>query len=141
MLMSDWRSDVGSSDLRATGGCECFESWLCSAAGVDDVLGQLVARNSARSYAVDPRDEDSRIERGHEVSSLTLVWELDARARYSIQLRGDHGERVGRELFERIAWWQGGNGVPKRSEEHTSELPSLMRSSYAVFCLKKKTIN
>src|SRR3546814_10357446 len=27
----------------------------------------------------------------------------------------------------------------KRSEEHTSELQSLMRSSYAVFCLKKKT--
>src|SRR3546814_3090190 len=26
-----------------------------------------------------------------------------------------------------------------RSEEHTSELPSLMRTSYAVFCLKKKT--
>src|SRR3546814_1565962 len=26
-----------------------------------------------------------------------------------------------------------------RSEEHTSELQSLMRSSYAVFCLKKKT--
>src|SRR3546814_3024817 len=25
-----------------------------------------------------------------------------------------------------------------RSEEHTSELPSLMRKSYAVFCLKKK---
>src|SRR3546814_20049087 len=77
MLMSDWRSDVGSSDLRATGGCECFGSWRCSAAGVDDVLGQLVARNSARSSAVDPRDEDSRIERGHEVSSLTVVWELD----------------------------------------------------------------
>src|SRR3546814_7685919 len=29
----------------------------------------------------------------------------------------------------------------KRSEEHTSELQSLMRISYAVFCLKKKTIN
>src|SRR3546814_5303251 len=28
-----------------------------------------------------------------------------------------------------------------RSEEHTSELQSLMRSSYAVFCLKKKKIN
>src|SRR3546814_4415241 len=27
-----------------------------------------------------------------------------------------------------------------RSEEHTSELQSLMRSSYAVFCLKKKNI-
>src|SRR3546814_1737359 len=29
----------------------------------------------------------------------------------------------------------------QRSEEHTSELQSLMRSSYAVFCLKKKTKN
>src|SRR3546814_7029546 len=28
-----------------------------------------------------------------------------------------------------------------RSEEHTSELQSLMRISYAVFCLKKKNIN
>src|SRR3546814_1475322 len=28
---------------------------------------------------------------------------------------------------------------PWRSEEHTSELQSLMRSSYAVFCLKKNT--
>src|SRR3546814_6290302 len=31
--------------------------------------------------------------------------------------------------------------VPARSEEHTSELQSLMRSSYAVFCLKKKNTN
>src|SRR3546814_1330728 len=30
-------------------------------------------------------------------------------------------------------------GVAGRSEEHTSELQSLMRISYAVFCLKKKT--
>src|SRR3546814_4605221 len=29
----------------------------------------------------------------------------------------------------------------RRSEEHTSELQSLMRISYAVFCLKKKKIN
>src|SRR3546814_10520263 len=35
----------------------------------------------------------------------------------------------------------GASGVrrPSRSEEHTSELQSLMRISYAVFCLKKKT--
>src|SRR3546814_1872225 len=33
----------------------------------------------------------------------------------------------------------GGDAV--RSEEHTSELQSLMRISYAVFCLKKKTTN
>src|SRR3546814_5744377 len=36
-------------------------------------------------------------------------------------------------LAERLAYID-------RSEEHTSELQSLMRSSYAVFCLKKKTI-
>src|SRR3546814_7345768 len=34
-----------------------------------------------------------------------------------------------------LAW---GKPVPLRSEEHTSELQSLMRISYAVFCLKKK---
>src|SRR3546814_5430107 len=36
-----------------------------------------------------------------------------------------------------------GRGVDamQRSEEHTSELPSLMRHSYAVFCLKKKRNN
>src|SRR3546814_1247628 len=28
------------------------------------------------------------------------------------------------------------SGLPRRSEEHTSELQSLMRTSYAVFCLK-----
>src|SRR3546814_6221019 len=32
-----------------------------------------------------------------------------------------------------------GDGERVRSEEHTSELQSLMRISYAVFCLKKKT--
>src|SRR3546814_4278440 len=35
----------------------------------------------------------------------------------------------------------GAIGDGKRSEEHTSELQSLMRISYAVFCLKKKTIS
>src|SRR3546814_8195009 len=50
-----------------------------------------------------------------------------------------------------VAWMdiQGGNGAvfdpaieqQGRSEEHTSELQSLMRISYAVFCLKKKKQN
>src|SRR3546814_10484476 len=42
-------------------------------------------------------------------------------------------------------WWssqdsdvQAAGAAAKRSEEHTSELQSLMRISYAVFCLKKK---
>src|SRR3546814_1117815 len=37
----------------------------------------------------------------------------------------------------RSMWWCTGSAA--RSEEHTSELQSLMRISYAVFCLKKKT--
>src|SRR3546814_10001372 len=35
----------------------------------------------------------------------------------------------------------GRNDLARRSEEHTSELQSLMRISYAVFCLKKKKTN
>src|SRR3546814_5723310 len=33
------------------------------------------------------------------------------------------------------------SALPRRSEEHTSELQSLMRISYAVFCLKKKKLS
>src|SRR3546814_5078764 len=38
-------------------------------------------------------------------------------------------------------WAQSGTMADIRSEEHTSELQSLMRISYAVFCLKKKKNN
>src|SRR3546814_2217430 len=46
-------------------------------------------------------------------------------------------------LWDRGIWEPEGDpdeSYAKRSEEHTSELQSLMRISYAVFCLKKKTI-
>src|SRR3546814_2469091 len=42
------------------------------------------------------------------------------------------------EDLARHAWRDALDGRPFRSEEHTSELQSLMRISYAVFCLKKK---
>src|SRR3546814_9805679 len=42
--------------------------------------------------------------------------------------------RLGSHLTARNRW-----PVTMRSEEHTSELQSLMRISYAVFCLKKKS--
>src|SRR3546814_8171101 len=44
-------------------------------------------------------------------------------------------------LFEAEALFRAAlvTGALSRSEEHTSELQSLMRISYAVFCLKKKT--
>src|SRR3546814_5916114 len=52
-------------------------------------------------------------------------------------LAGDPGRQPRRDGRPPL----GGAGAPlaRRSEEHTSELQSLMRTSYAVFCLKKKT--
>src|SRR3546814_6475347 len=43
-----------------------------------------------------------------------------------------------RWAIERYSRFTIGVGGSRRSEEHTSELQSLMRISYAVFCLKKK---
>src|SRR3546814_3570500 len=81
---------------------------------------------------------------------------IEQRARTDDSARGetgtiecDHGHKVdrigcdeydaveagGRELGDALADDHG------RSEEHTSELQSLMRNSYAVFCLKKKKKN
>src|SRR3546814_10752662 len=54
------------------------------------------------------------------------------------------GQIFGRTLDEPLHMAAGGVGITQanrtqnRSEEHTSELQSLMRTSYAVFCLKKK---
>src|SRR3546814_2840551 len=48
---------------------------------------------------------------------------------------GAEGDRPGEFLAEPE---DAERGAEQRSEEHTSELQSLMRRSYAVFCLKKK---
>src|SRR3546814_5237991 len=44
------------------------------------------------------------------------------------------------DVAKAAGWDQDITGCLSRSEEHTSELQSLMRISYAVFCLKKKNI-
>src|SRR3546814_6564454 len=54
----------------------------------------------------------------------------------AIGYTGEFGlARLNRRLWQ---WREDFGGEAFRSEEHTSELQSLMRSSYAVFCLKKK---
>src|SRR3546814_6461992 len=65
--------------------------------------------------------------------ALQGVVEVLAVDRDAVDQRGTGGVE-GAALAERGA---GAVAVP-RSEEHTSELQSLMRISYAVFCLKKK---
>src|SRR3546814_4522774 len=59
------------------------------------------------------------------------------RGNYLFGFRGEGvktGTRIGRNTRENAY-----GELIRRSEEHTSELQSLMRISYAVFCLKKKT--
>src|SRR3546814_954642 len=51
--------------------------------------------------------------------------------------RRDRGDTGGRAGPEGLARYRG--GAVRRSEEHTSELQSLIRTSYAVLCLTQKT--
>src|SRR3546814_4904743 len=48
------------------------------------------------------------------------------------------GQVLADDLADEVLLFGGRRGIARRSEEHTSELQSLMRISYAVFCLKKK---
>src|SRR3546814_4904408 len=82
------------------------------------------------------------------------VTENGAKAELEIELKYYEGrpviERLQRISRSGLRQYRGKDALPKvlnglgiaiisRSEEHTSELQSLMRISYAVFCLKKKT--
>src|SRR3546814_2286457 len=60
------------------------------------------------------------------------AWNVSGTA--SIPVSDDFGIRLSALVKRR-------DGFATRSEEHTSELQSLMRISYAVFCLKKKNTN
>src|SRR3546814_4197766 len=55
------------------------------------------------------------------------------------RLLGDDASTGAKELPAPERWINA--SIEDRSEEHTSELQSLMRNSYAVFCLKKKKNN
>src|SRR3546814_9939113 len=65
-----------------------------------------------------------------------IFWEPRCQRELLFTLRArwpDFTSRQRRAIERRIV-----KGPTRRSEEHTSELQSLMRNSYAVFCLKKK---
>src|SRR3546814_7780613 len=57
--------------------------------------------------------------------------------RLELRARALYRPRAGQAIHRHRARTDG-RRPPRRSEEHTSELQSLMRNSYAVFCLKKK---
>src|SRR3546814_3449982 len=116
MRISDWSSDVCSSDLEGV-------ELLAPEALLEElqepralVVGDRGQRVAGLDLDVGPDRQRLRLRR-HVADGLFQL------------VAGDHRLHVGHLLaVQRL-----------RSEEHTSELQSLMRTSYAVFCLKKKT--
>src|SRR3546814_5346216 len=127
MRISDWSSDVCSSDLHFGG--EVVQRALVGAADIH--AGAAADRLEPFQY-LDRRGVVITGGRGR--GSEQVVGHDDAiRA-------GESGAQAGAGYgfinAARIHSRDG--GYVRRSEEHTSELQSLMRNSYAVFCLKKK---
>src|SRR3546814_7892425 len=124
MRISDWSSDVCSSDLQKGGwprsSLTAF-SWRCEVLSgrCRGCLAALPSRFLLDSAAIDSDDRTFYTTRG---SLLVAVQRM--------VLMGFPRGAMGFPL-----------GSGGRSEEHTSELQSLMRISYAVFCLKKKKNN
>src|SRR3546814_6474985 len=88
-----------------------------------------------RSLAV---GEGSEMGRGMGLARTTVAWPATARkqsCRSPVRQSPPHGGGPGRVGLLCRGCADRGRA---RSEEHTSELQSLMRNSYAVFCLKKK---
>src|SRR3546814_4652068 len=95
--------------------------------------------NRGRAERCDGEAECSRRAR---VASSVPVADVGAVAFATGGAVGAHREDVESAAFARLAVLvRIAPRIGRRSEEHTSELQSLMRSSYAVFCLKKKNIN
>src|SRR3546814_9783543 len=111
MRISDWSSDVCSSDLRAR------------PAGLHDRRRGRRTRHFAGAAA-------GRLQPGPDAAARPGV---RGRRNADDLRRGDAAAAACRTDRQRRFF----TGRP-RSEEHTSELQSLMRISYAVFCLKKK---
>src|SRR3546814_7051034 len=112
MRISDWSSDVCSSDLIGVDGLAGGDIMLTST-GATTVEHAEAANDftaNAASFATGP-------------NSIITGGNIEITAPGAV------------DLGNSIA----GGFVQVRSEEHTSELQSLMRISYAVFCLKKKT--
>src|SRR3546814_2303537 len=116
MRISDWSSDVCSSDLMRI---------VDPATGRDLPAGEvglvLIRGHTTTGYLNNPQ-ETAKALRSDGFFDTGDLGQLDADGRFIFHSR----------LKEVIK----SGGI--RSEEHTSELQSLMRISYAVFCLKKK---
>src|SRR3546814_3748348 len=113
MRISDWSSDVCSSDL--PGGTVDLVSRLIAKGLSEDLKQSVIVENKpGASGLIGTRDVAHA-----EPDGYTLL-------------------AVANTFVSAPAFVPNAGYDPLRSEEHTSELQSLMRISYAVFCLKKK---
>src|SRR3546814_1505560 len=127
MRISDWSSDVCSSDLVDA---PVVEVDAHAVAGLDE--GEAGAGGGLRRGV-----EDRGAARGAALAAVADGRQLDD-AGLDERVGRLHVHHLGRSgIADRPAAAHAEEAV-LRSEEHTSELQSLMRISYAVFCLKKK---
>src|SRR3546814_8155872 len=122
MRISDWSSDVCSSDLL----CRPIEH------GADIVVQSTTKFLNGHGNSVG----------GVIVDSGNFDWAKAGKYPYLSEPNPSYHGKVFTEAFGNLAFILGCRALGMRdlgrSEEHTSELQSLMRISYAVFCLKKK---
>src|SRR3546814_6649052 len=118
MRISDWSSDVCSSDLEAV-----HEGAALGQQKAGHCPAFLFRRGSARWQRGALAPEQADDEQDHDRSDQGA----DEACRFAGLVEAGCLPDPSRQQ--------------RRSEEHTSELQSLMRISYAVFCLKKKKYN
>src|SRR3546814_5340359 len=122
MRISDWSSDVCSSDLHHGDGLGDGVGVRTDAAAGDRHGGELEARPQLREVRLRGASLVGLVAPGQAVAPAEIgEAEVDV-------LRLQHRQGLANEAL----------ALDVRSEEHTSELQSLMRISYAVFCLQKK---
>src|SRR3546814_5233264 len=136
MRISDWSSDVCSSDLLDRLGRVLVlhsqvEPFLLRQAVEDQAADRLalLQAGTAVGHLAQQLPAQAGVDRAFEDAELVVEVLLDV---LDLALFDLLGTLV---LLDAVA----GEDLD-RSEEHTSELQSLMRISYAVFCLKTKTI-
>src|SRR3546814_4486124 len=135
MRICDWSSDVCSSDLDDPEAGDLYEvgtlAQVLQLLKLPDGTIKVLVEGVSRARVDDVGERDGCLAgRGVVVESTATrdPREVEAVARSLMSLFEQY-VKTNRKLPPELL---------QRSEEHTSELQSLMRNSYAVFCLKKK---